>query len=104
MISKLEGNKNKFDKDLYVDSLNNNLQVNLFNEILNWNSDDFAEFIRELEYISSQTANDLIFGNVEMRKLLNLNEFKNLRKHPMLTKLFFKSYIMSKIDSLKSFL
>ena len=63
----------------YKERFNRNFQTSLFNEILNWNSDNFNKAILKISRLDNKIANEILFGELDPTKIIQYSKlfFKN---------------------------
>lgn len=59
---------------------NRSFHLHLFNNILNWGSDDFRKLVLHMKDMDNQLINDIIFGEISIHSLLNSKSILGLIK------------------------
>ncbi|NOG99284.1 MAG: NAD(P)-binding protein [Ignavibacteriae bacterium] len=58
--------------------LNKRFHLNLFKNILDWNSDDFKSLILQMNNMDNKLVNDVIFGEIDFQIVVKWKNIKNL--------------------------
>ncbi len=91
--------ENKFNdlrklKNPYLNHLSRNFQLNLFNDVLNWNSDQFGKFVNQMSYLDNKLVYNIIFGRLDIKEIISQKQIlKIIRKDNYLVKNLLKSFI-----------
>ena len=88
-LSKNDLSKNK----KYINQFLQNFQLSLFNDIFNWNSDNFLDLVNKLQYIDDSVVSDFLFGDLNLKDLYEKNIIGKLikSKNTLMLRSLFKS-------------
>ncbi len=64
-----------------MNQFNRKFQLHLFQDILNWNSDDFKKLVVGMNDLGDNLVNDIIFGELAHRDILQLGTVSKLLKN-----------------------
>lgn len=82
LLQRLETNQLSKEKLVintpYFTNGNKKFHLNLFRNILNWTSDDFSKLIYQMNKMDHDLVNQVIFGEINFKSLLNSKNIKNL--------------------------
>lgn len=80
LVDKLDENDLHFETN-HLDDFNRRFHLNLFNEILEWNSDDFLKLVVCMKNMDAQIVNQIIFGELNLFTAIRMKSLANLAKN-----------------------